>query len=325
MTTLLEVRDLTIEFPAREGPAVRPVDGVGFTLERGKTLALVGESGCGKSLTSLAILGLVPPPGRLAAGSAVTLEGAELTSMPPRELRAIRGRRVAMVFQDPMTSLNPVLTVGRQIGEVAELHLRLGRRQARSRAADLLREVGIADPDGRLDQYPHQLSGGMRQRVMIAIALAGEPDVLIADEPTTALDVTVQAQILELLDAIQRSRGMALLLITHDLGIVAGHADRVAVMYAGRIVEEAPTESLFAAPSHPYTIGLLASVPRIAGPPGRLQPIPGTVPSPAHWPSGCRFHPRCPEVMERCRHDAPPPLPVGPEHGMRCWLAEAEG
>jgi peptide/nickel transport system ATP-binding protein/oligopeptide transport system ATP-binding protein len=325
MSALLEVRDLAIEFPTPAGPVIRPVDGVGFSLDRGKTLALVGESGCGKSLTSLAILGLVPPPGRLAGRSSVTLEGAELTSMPARDLRAIRGRRVAMVFQDPMTSLNPVLTVGRQIGEVAELHLGLGRREARARAADLLREVGIADPAGRLDQYPHQLSGGMRQRVMIAIALAGEPDLLVADEPTTALDVTVQAQILELLDALQRRRGMALLLITHDLGIVAGHADRVAVMYAGRIVEEAPTARLFAAPSHPYTIGLLASVPRIAGPRERLQPIPGTVPSPANWPPGCRFHPRCPEVMERCRHDAPPTMPVGPEHGMRCWLAEAEG
>jgi len=322
MTPLLEVSDLRISFPGPvAGTRVTPVDGVSFALERGRTLALVGESGCGKSLTSLAILQLVPPPGLIDPASHVRLGDTELLALRGEALRQIRGRRIGMIFQDPMTSLNPVFTVGDQIAEGILAHFDVPRREAMDRAAKLLAEVGIGDAPARLKAYPHQLSGGMRQRVMIAIALAAEPEILIADEPTTALDVTVQAQILEVLDGLRESRGMAVLLITHDLGIVAGRADRVAVMYAGQIVEEAPTASLFANPSHPYTQGLFASVPRITGPMGRLTPIRGSVPPPAAWPSGCRFRPRCPIVHPRSE-TMPPLLTVGPDHTMRCWLAE---
>jgi peptide/nickel transport system ATP-binding protein len=321
MTPLLEVADLSIRFPSARGIS-RPVDGVSFSIARGELLALVGESGCGKSLTSLALLRLVPPPGEILHGSSIRLEGTDVLALAPDALRAIRGRRIGMIFQDPMTSLNPVFTVADQIGESVRAHQRVGRKEARARALELLQEVGIPDPAERLDNYPHQMSGGMRQRVMIAIALASEPELLIADEPTTALDVTVQAQILELLDGLRARRGMAVLLITHDLGIVAGRADRVAVMYAGRLVEEAATAELFANPSHPYTRGLLASVPRLTGPVTRLTPIAGAVPPPTAWPSGCRFHPRCPDVLARCPTDDPPSLPVGQEHRMRCWLAE---
>lgn len=321
MSPLLEVRDLRVAFPDRTTGAVHPVDGVSFELARGETLALVGESGCGKSLSALALLRLVPPPGKVVGGSSVILDGTEILSLGDRDLRKIRGRRIAMVFQDPMTSLNPVFTVGDQITEVVHAHFKVPKREARDRALKLLNEVGIPDAASRLDSYPHQLSGGMRQRVMIAIALAGEPELLIADEPTTALDVTVQAQILELLDQLRASHGMSMLLITHDLGIVAGRADRVAVMYAGQIVELAPTASLFAQPSHPYTQGLFASVPRLTGPVGTLMPIPGTVPPPSAWPSGCRFRTRCPIVHARSA-EMPPMLEVGPGHVMRCWLAE---
>ncbi len=319
MSHLLEVRDLRVSFPTADG-RVTPVDGVSFTLDAGRTLALVGESGCGKSLTSLAILRLVPPPGRVDAGSSVRLDGAELTALPEDRLRRIRGRQIGMIFQDPMTSLNPVYTVGAQIVEGIRTHLPMSRREARDRAVALLQEVGIPDPAGRFDAFPHQLSGGMRQRVMIAIALSAEPTVLIADEPTTALDVTVQAQILEVLDRLRETRGMAVLLITHDLGIVAGRADHVAVMYAGQIVEEAPTGELFARPSHPYTQGLFASVPRITGPRRRLTPIAGTVPPPDAWPAGCRFRPRCP-IGHPKAGEMPPLLPLGHGHTMRCWLA----
>jgi ABC-type dipeptide/oligopeptide/nickel transport system ATPase component len=279
---------------------VYPVDGVSFWLNRGETLALVGESGCGKSLTSLALLQLVPAPGRIEPGSAIQLGDMDVLALRGEALRQIRGRRIGMIFQDPMTSLNPVFTVGDQIVEGIHAHFKISRTAARDRALHLLQEVGIPDPVERLKAYPHQLSGGMRQRVMIAIALAAEPEILVADEPTTALDVTVQAQILEVLDRLRASRGMAVLLITHDLGIVAGRADRVAVMYAGQIIEEAPTEQLFAQPSHPYTQGLFASVPRI---------------------SGCRFRPRCPQAFDKSEQE-PPLLPVGPDHVMRCWLAE---
>jgi len=321
MTPLLEVQDLRITFPSSAGIS-RPVDGVSFTLSRGELLALVGESGCGKSLTSLALLRLIPPPGVIGDGSSIRLDGVEVLRLAPAELRAIRGRRIGMIFQDPMTSLNPVFTVADQISESVRAHQPVSRRAARARALELLQEVGIPDPATRLDNYPHQMSGGMRQRVMIAIALASEPELLIADEPTTALDVTVQAQILELLDRLRAARGMAVLLITHDLGIVAGRADRVAVMYAGRLVEEAGTAELFARPSHPYTRGLMASVPLISGPVTRLTPIAGTVPPPTAWPAGCRFHPRCPAALPRCPTDDPPPLPLGSDHRMRCWLAE---
>jgi len=320
MTTLLDVSDLRISFPTAAGP-ITPVDGVSFTLERGRTLALVGESGCGKSLTSLAILQLVPPPGTIDPSSHIRLGDLDLLALRGEALRQVRGRRIGMIFQDPMTSLNPVFTVGDQIAEGILAHFDIPKREAMERAERLLGEVGIGDAGARIRAYPHQLSGGMRQRVMIAIALAAEPEILIADEPTTALDVTVQAQILEILDELRASRGMAVLLITHDLGIVAGRADRVAVMYAGQIVEEAPTGALFARPSHPYTQGLFASVPRIHGPVGRLTPIAGSVPPPSAWPAGCRFRPRCPIVHPRSE-TMPPLLDVGPDHRMRCWLAE---
>ena len=321
MSRVLQVENLRVSFPTAGGGRVYPVDGVSFALERGETLALVGESGCGKSLTSLALLQLVPAPGRVEQGSTIRLADTDVLALRGEALRKIRGRRIGMVFQDPMTSLNPVFTVGAQIAEGVRAHFDVSRAEARARALRLLEEVGIPDPMSRLDAYPHQLSGGMRQRVMIAIALSAEPEILVADEPTTALDVTVQAQILEVLDRLRDSHGMAVLLITHDLGIVAGRADRVAVMYAGQIVEEAPTASLFAHPSHPYTQGLFASVPRITGPVARLTPIRGSVPPPGAWPSGCRFRPRCPKAFEKSE-TMPPLLPLEPDHRMRCWLAE---
>ena len=321
MTRVLEVNELRISFPDGQGGRFLAVDGVSFTLDRGKTLALVGESGCGKSLTSLALLRLVPAPGRIEPGSTVRLGDTDVLALEGEALRKIRGRRVGMIFQDPMTSLNPVLTVGDQITEGIHAHFKVSKSEARDRALGLLQEVGIPDAAVRLGAYPHQLSGGMRQRVMIAIALAAEPEILVADEPTTALDVTVQAQILEVLDRLRESHGMAVLLITHDLGIVAGRADRVAVMYAGQIVEEAPTSGLFTSPSHPYTQGLFAFIPRLTGPVQRLTPIRGTVPAPTAWPSGCRFRPRCPQAFEKSER-MPPLLPVGTEHRMRCWLAE---
>ncbi len=323
MTRVLEVEDLRVTFPSPGGHRFAAVDGVSFALDRGEMLALVGESGCGKSLTSLSLLRLVPPPGRIEPESRIRLGDIDVLSLEGNDLREIRGRRIGMIFQDPMTSLDPVFRVADQIAEGIRAHFPVSRREARDRAVALLREVGIPDPAARADAYPHQLSGGMRQRVMIAIALAAEPEILVADEPTTALDVTVQAQILEVLDRLRAQRGMAVLLITHDLGIVAGRADRVAVMYAGEIVEEAPTPALFLQPSHPYTRGLFASIPRLTGPVSRLNPIPGTVPLAAAWPSGCRFRPRCPHAFEPCTTD-PALLPVVPEHQARCWLVEAE-
>jgi peptide/nickel transport system ATP-binding protein len=321
MSRVLEVRDLRVSFPGPGDRRFYPVDGVTFSLERGKTMALVGESGSGKSLTSLALLQLVPSPGRVDTGSVIRMGETDVLALRGEALRRIRGRRVGMIFQDPMTSLNPVFTVGDQIIEGILAHFKTPRAAARERALQLLQEVGIPDPSARLKAYPHQLSGGMRQRVMIAIALSAEPEILVADEPTTALDVTVQAQILEVLDRLQESRGMAVLLITHDLGIVAGRADRVAVMYAGQIVEEAPTDRLFANPSHPYTQGLFASVPRIKGPLRRLNPIGGSIPAPTAWPTGCRFRPRCPKAFDKSERE-PPLLTVEPDHQMRCWLAE---
>jgi peptide/nickel transport system ATP-binding protein len=323
MSRVLEVENLRVSFPTGGGARVFPVDGVSLSLDRGETLALVGESGCGKSLTSLALLKLIPTPGRIEPGSSIRLGSTEVLGLEGEALRRIRGKRIGMIFQDPMTSLNPVFTVGDQISEGVRAHLPVSRREARDRALHLLQEVGISDPVARLDAYPHQLSGGMRQRVMIAIALSAEPEILVADEPTTALDVTVQAQILEVLDRLRASHGMSVLLITHDLGIVAGRADRVAVMYAGQIVEEATTPALFARPSHPYTQGLFASVPRLHGPVERLRPIKGSVPAPSAWPSGCRFRPRCPQAFEKSE-TMPPLLPLAPGHRMRCWLAEPE-
>jgi peptide/nickel transport system ATP-binding protein len=321
MSRVLEVQDLRVSFPGPDHRRFYPVDGVSFSLEQGKTMALVGESGSGKSLTSLALIQLVPAPGRVETGSVIRMGETDVLALRGEALRRIRGRRIGMIFQDPMTSLNPVFTVGDQIVEGILAHFKMPRAAARERALQLLQEVGIPDPSARLKAYPHQLSGGMRQRVMIAIALSAEPEILVADEPTTALDVTVQAQILEVLDRLQESRGMAVLLITHDLGIVAGRADRVAVMYAGQIVEEASTARLFANPSHPYTQGLFASVPRISGPLRRLNPIGGSIPAPTAWPSGCRFRPRCPKAFDKSELE-PPLLTVEPDHQMRCWLAE---
>ncbi len=318
-TARLTVSGLEITLEAATG-TVTPVDSVDLSLPAGRTLALVGESGCGKSLTALAILRLLPRGGRVTAG-AVRLDETELTSLPEEELRSIRGRRIGMIFQDPMTSLNPVYQVGYQVREALTAHLTMNRREARDRALELLDEVGLADPEVRYRQYPHELSGGMRQRVMIAIAIACQPDFLIADEPTTALDVTVQAQILELLDSLRQTRGMGVLLITHDLGIVAGLADRVAVMYAGRVVESGPTREIFRRPRHPYTAALLASVPQLHEQPRRLEPIRGTVPDPLAWPAGCRFHPRCPKAVERCRHQIPASETVALEHQAACWVA----
>jgi len=324
MSRVLEVENLRVTFPGADGRRVAAVDGVSFGLSRGETLALVGESGCGKSLTALSLLRLVPTPGRIEPESRIRLGDADVLGLEGAALRAIRGRRIGMIFQDPMTSLDPVFRVGDQIAEGILAHFPVSKRQARERAITLLRDVGIPDPSVRADAFPHQLSGGMRQRVMIAIALAAEPEILVADEPTTALDVTVQAQILEVLDGLRTARGMAVLLITHDLGIVAGRADRVAVMYAGQIVEEAPTAGLFARPSHPYTQGLFESIPRLTGPVERLRPIPGTVPSATAWPSGCRFRPRCPHAFEPCGRE-PPVHEVAPDQRMRCWLESEKG
>lgn len=320
MTPLLEVQNLRVSFPAGDR-RVTPVDGVSFRIARGETLALVGESGSGKSLSSLALLRLVPPPGRIEPGSAARLGDLDLLALTGEALRQGRGRRIGMVFQDPAASLNPVLTIGAQISETIRAHLPLSAREARGRTESLLAEVGLSEGTARYGSYPHQLSGGMRQRVMIAIALAAEPEVLIADEPTSALDVTVQAQILVLLDRLKQAHGMAMLLITHDLGVVAGRADRVAVMYAGQIVEEAPTSRLFSQPAHPYTRGLLASLPRLRGPKLPLVAIAGTVPVPGEWPAGCRFHPRCPEVMAACTLD-PPVVSMPGDQTMRCWLGQ---
>ena len=324
---LLSVRDLRTYFVTERGGGIaRAVDGVSFDLYPGETLGIVGESGCGKTVTSLSILRLIPePPGYIRPESVIEFEGRNLLALAPPELRAIRGNRIAMIFQEPSSALNPVLKVGDQIAEAAVVHQGLSRRDARARAIEMLRLVGIPDPAERVDQYPHQLSGGMRQRVMIAMALVCHPQILIADEPTTALDVTIQAQILELLDRLQRELKMSVMLITHDLGVVAGTADRVAVMYAGQVVETASTGELFARPVHPYTEGLMASIPRLDAPRERLHTIPGQVPAATRWPTGCRFHPRCPHAWDRCRTEHPPLLDAGEHHQARCWLVEEPG
>jgi oligopeptide/dipeptide ABC transporter ATP-binding protein len=341
---LLDIRNLVTAFhtPAGRVPAV---DGVSLSLERGTTLGLVGESGCGKSVTAMSVLGLVAAPGVVESGE-ILLDGpagpVDLVRLAEPQLRSIRGGRIGMIFQEPMTSLNPVFTIGDQVAEVVMLHRRVSRGEARARALEMLRLVRIADPEQRLDEYPHQLSGGMRQRVMIAMALACEPDLVIADEPTTALDVTIQAQILDLLADLRRRLGTAILLITHDLGVVAETCDEVAVMYAGRIVERAPAARLFARPLHPYTIGLLAARPQpgAAGP--RLRTIPGSVPSPREFPAGCRFHPRCAYARRDVRPPGAGTLPpcaatadcavampdlreIEPGHFVRCHYAGALG
>jgi oligopeptide/dipeptide ABC transporter ATP-binding protein len=300
------------------------VDGVSLHVERGEVLALVGESGCGKSMTAFSLLRLVPKPGRVVGGS-VQLNGNDMLALSVPELRAIRGRDAAMIFQEPMTSLNPVQTVGVQVVEAIRLHERVTKPAARSRTVELFRRVGIPDPEARLDAYPHQLSGGLKQRVMIAMALSTQPKLLVADEPTTALDVTIQAQILELLRELQREIGMAILLITHDLGIVNELADRVAVMYAARLVEEGTRETVLASPLHPYTRGLLASMPALARPGEPLAEIPGTVPAPEDWPSGCRFSSRCPRAVARCTDETPGDYAPAEDHVLRCHVVEAEG
>jgi oligopeptide/dipeptide ABC transporter ATP-binding protein len=316
--TLLEIRDLHTHFFTEEG-VVRAVDGISFDVRAGETLAVVGESGSGKSVTSLSILRLIPsPPGRIVSGS-IRFRGRDLLQLSPEAMRRIRGREISMIFQEPMTSLNPVYSCGEQIMEALMLHERLPRGAARARAIDLLRTVGIPSPEQRVDEYPHQMSGGMRQRVMIAMALACKPAILIADEPTTALDVTIQAQILELLKRLQGELGMAVVLITHDLGVVAETADRVVVMYAGQVVESCDARALFRRTLHPYTAGLLRSLPRI-GTREPLRVIPGSVPNPIAFPPGCRFAPRCPVVEPRC--GAPVPLTeLEAGHLVRCVRA----
>jgi oligopeptide/dipeptide ABC transporter ATP-binding protein len=314
---LLRVENLRVGFgrPGREQVAV---DGVSFTLAPGEVLGIVGESGCGKSVTALSILGLIPdPPGRIVGGR-ILLRGQDLAGIDEKTMNRIRGKDISMIFQEPMTALNPVFRVGEQISETLRVHEGLSRSQARARALQLIEKVGISNPEQRLDQYPHELSGGMRQRIMIAIALACGPQILIADEPTTALDVTIQAQILVLLRDLQREMGMAVVLITHDLGVVAQVVDRVVVMYAGRIVEEGSVAAVFARPSHPYTRLLLESIPLLEGRQERLRTIPGMVPSLSNQPAGCRFHPRCPDARPACQERAPASFDVGPGHRAAC-------
>jgi peptide/nickel transport system ATP-binding protein len=315
---ILEVEDLRTHFFSRDG-VVRAVDGVSFALDKGETLGVVGESGCGKSITALSILRLVAPPGRIVGG-AIRFEGRDLLRASGAEMRALRGNRISMIFQEPMSSLNPVLTVEQQIAETVRLHQGLARRPARQRALEMLRLVHIPEPERRLRQYPHELSGGMRQRVMIAMALACNPQVLIADEPTTALDVTIQAQILELIRELKEKLGTAMILITHDLGVVAETAQRVAVLYAGRKVEEAPVDRLFARPLHPYTRGLMAAIPGLGDTGGRrLTEIPGMVPSLREPIAGCGFATRCAHANERCRTEPPPFEEAERGHGVSCW------
>jgi peptide/nickel transport system ATP-binding protein/oligopeptide transport system ATP-binding protein len=319
---VLALRDLETSFPTGRG-RVSVVDGVGLEIAEGEVLALVGESGCGKSVTALSIMRLVPKPGRVESGS-IQLCGRDLRGLSVDEMRAVRGHQMAMIFQEPMTSLNPVQTAGAQVVEAIRLHERVTRAEARRRAVALFDRVRIPDPEQRFDAFPHQLSGGLKQRVMIAMALAMRPRLLIADEPTTALDVTIQAQILELLRELQRELGTAILLITHDLGVVNELADRVAVMYAGKLVEEGTREGILSGGRHPYTEGLLRSIPSRARRGERLAEIAGVVPSPRDWPPGCRFSTRCPRVLEPCRREAPGLTQLSPQHGTRCHAVAQE-
>ncbi|MCL6590743.1 MAG: ABC transporter ATP-binding protein [Firmicutes bacterium] len=315
---LLDVKNLKTVFNTYEG-LLHAVDGVDLQIKRGETVGMVGESGCGKSITSLSVMRLIPsPPGKITA-TRIWFDGRDLLGLSEAEIRSVRGNEISMIFQEPMTSLNPVFTIGDQICEALELHQGLKGKLARLKAIDLLKMVNIPSPEKRVDDYPHQLSGGMRQRAMIAIALACAPKLLIADEPTTALDVTIQAQILDLLRNLQQELGMAILLITHDLGVVAGLVERVVVMYAGVVVENAAVKELFFEPLHPYTVGLMASIPRLDRETEFLNVIPGVVPNPLNLPGGCRFHPRCPQVMEICRNQEPP-LFLRENRQVRCWL-----
>ena len=326
MSHLLEVTNLQTHFPTKAG-IVKSVNDVSFYIDEGELLGLVGESGCGKSITALSVMRLIAPPGKIVGGS-IKFKGEELTTASAERMREIRGDDISMIFQDPMTSLNPVYTVGEQIAEALRLHRKLNKKDAWEAAVEAMKEVAIPDPARRVRDYPHQLSGGMRQRVMIAMALACNPELLIADEPTTALDVTIQAQILELLDELRQTRKLAVLLITHDLGVVAEVADRVCVMYTGKIVEESPVGEIFEYPKHPYTRGLLKSVPKLSAhhleKVSRLQTIEGTVPSPTNLPDGCHFAPRCEYRMEKCTHGEIPLYELENDVAVRCVLYENE-
>jgi len=314
---LMDIRNLKTHFFTDDG-VVKAVDGVNFPIYRGKTLGVVGESGCGKSVTALSTMRLISAPGRIVEGE-ILFEGKNLATLPEPEMRKIRGRDISMIFQEPMTSLNPVFTIGYQISEAVMLHLHLSKTDAREHTIKMLEKVRIPSASTRIDEYPHQMSGGMRQRVMIAMALACNPKLLIADEPSTALDVTIQAQILDLMRDLQKEFGMSIMMITHDLGVVAELADHVAVMYASKVVEYAPVKDLFANPLHPYTLGLFRSRPSLATKKGeRLNVIPGSVPNPLHFPSGCKFHPRCPMVIERCKTVEPALRELRPGHWVAC-------
>ncbi|MFS2036820.1 ABC transporter ATP-binding protein [Polaromonas sp. CT11-55] len=324
MTALLEVSGLRTSFKLEGGGEFAAVDGISFSVESGRTLGIVGESGCGKSVTSLSIMGLLPKgQGRISAGS-IHFEGTDLATLGPEAMRALRGNRMAMIFQEPMTSLNPAFTIGDQLIEGIRCHRDISEAEARAHAIDMLRRVRIPSPEQRIDEYPHKLSGGMRQRVMIAMALACEPRLLIADEPTTALDVTIQAQVLDLMRTLREETGTAIILITHDLGVIAELADDVAVMYSGRIVERAPVARLFAEPQHPYTIGLLGSIPKLHLAQERLNAIEGQVPTPMTPMDGCRFAPRCPFAVDKCLQEVPPLMDVGEGHEAACWRAPLE-
>ena len=321
MSALLEVSGLRTSFKLEGGGEFAAVDGISFSVASGRTLGIVGESGCGKSVTSLSIMGLLPKgQGRISAGS-VRFEGQDLATLTADEMRALRGNRMAMIFQEPMTSLNPAFTIGDQLIEGIRCHRDIGPQEAREHAIEMLRRVRIPSPEQRIDEYPHKLSGGMRQRVMIAMALSCEPQLLIADEPTTALDVTIQAQVLDLMRTLREETGAAIVLITHDLGVIAELADDVVVMYSGKIVERAPVEKLFANPQHPYTIGLLGSIPKLHLEQGRLNAIEGQVPTPMTQVPGCRFAPRCPFAVAQCRQDVPLLRDLGDGHEAACWRA----
>jgi len=317
---LLEVKQLRVEFPTRRGTLVA-LDDITFDIAPGEILGVVGESGAGKSLTGASIIGLLEPPGRIAAGE-IRLEGERIDNLPPERMRAIRGRRIGAIFQDPLTSLNPLYTIGRQLVETIQTHLPLNANEARNRAISLLKETGIPAADARFDQYPHQFSGGMRQRVVIALALAAEPKLIVADEPTTALDVSIQAQIIALLKRTAKQHGAAVMLVTHDMGVIAEASDRVAVMYAGRITEIGPVQQVIHQPAHPYTVGLMGSIPSMGAARERLLQIDGAMPRLNAIPPGCAFNPRCPKVFERCRVERPDLLQA-PATRAACWLLDS--
>ena len=325
MTTprpLLEVIDLRVEFPTRRG-TLTALDGISFTIAPGEVLGVVGESGAGKSLTGAAIIGLLDPPGRIAGGE-IKLQGLRIDNLPAQEMRKVRGREIGAIFQDPLTSLNPLYTVGHQLVETIQAHLNMGAAKARARAIDLLRSTGIPAPEERIDHYPHQFSGGMRQRVVIALALAAEPKLVIADEPTTALDVSIQAQIITLIKQLCREHGTAVMLVTHDMGVIAETADRVAVMYAGRIAEIGPVADVIHDPQHPYTVGLMGSIPTLGEDRERLEQIDGAMPRLNAIPPGCAFNPRCPKAMPICLERRPDPMPAGASMAA-CWLHAPAG